>query len=320
MAHVRSHLLCALALAFGTACELVVPEGQTTVLADGSSVLGVAVHGGTLIVEDADVSGPGVVVERGDSVPATFGPAIVADGGVVRIRGGRIVGGNLLVIPQDPNTPAIPPQPDLPFERPLPSALVAAGSVVEIDGGILISGGQTSLATGIFFTTPAVVVTGGALTIRGGDFVLGNELSGFRRQSVVRAQQSRVAIGGGRFGGWIRLAGSRSLITRGWLRMLALGPSDPVAVGRGCTQLQGGILHTTSIESADETLLILGTGFNHPLGQVPITSVSTPGSTPSAQVTGILADGTPLVLNVFAAKLPAHVVLAPPGSVSCAAL
>jgi hypothetical protein len=335
-----SLLICALSVIFGSACELVVTDGQTATLGAADAVFAVltpnAVRvqpGGTLVVEGADVVGRGVRVEALDAVPPdVLGPAVVSEGGFVRVRRGTLSGGNLLVVANDPATPPNPPQGSpidlLLSPRPLPSALVATDSVVEIEGGTLVSGSQPG-PTGAerFFTLPALSLTRGELAIRGGEFLRGEEALSFfliPPRVVVSALQARVAISGGSFDGWVRLAGSQSRISGGQVGRLVLGPALPQPSGPGCTEIQGGGIATVLIISPDETLLILGTGFNQPLGLVPITAVSPPDfpegnpDTPSARVSGVLADGRAFSLNVFTTTLDAKVVLAPPGAARCA--
>jgi hypothetical protein len=141
---------------------------------------------------------------------------------------------------------------------------------------------------------------------------------------VLRALESQVEIRGGRFAGFVNLAGSQSRLLGGELRLLSLGATPVPVSAPGCTEIHGGLFDSVWIFAASETLFIFGTDFNHPFGQVPITEVS-PGiiganfSPPSAVVTGVLPDGSALDLRVFPRILPATVVLAPPGSSGCLA-
>jgi hypothetical protein len=49
----------------------------------------------------------------------------------------------------------------------------------------------------------------------------------------------------------------------------------------------------------------------------PLEFIGTRLPDPAAEITGTLADGTPLDLDIFAAQLPANVILAAPGEPGC---
>jgi hypothetical protein len=330
-------LLCALSFG-GAACDLEVPSGQTTVLGSGVMVAGVNTpngvvvrEGGILIVEGADVSGRSGVFEEFDDILVPPGAAIVSDGGSISVVDGRVSGGNAFFVPNDPNTPAIvPPGGGLPVRRQIPPAIVATRSVVDIAGGQVTSGGAFGGPPMVetFARAPAVSATASDVRIRGGEFRAGPGLT--FRITVFRALESDVQISGGSFMGFANLAGSRSRISGGQVRWLMLGffgdlaDPNPRVNSSGCTEIHGGSLSTVSMLVPSETLFVFGTEFNHPLGRLPITNVSRPGFSgpgtmpPSAEVTGVLADGTPLDLDVFAESLPANVVLAAPGTPGCA--
>jgi hypothetical protein len=205
--------------------------------------------------------------------------------------------------------------------------------VVDIMGGRLVSGGTF----GLLSLQGLETAPGPALSALDSDvFISGGELRSGRSQellvrapNVVEARGSRVQINGGRFAGFVVLGASDTIITDGDLPLLAVGavagrfdPAPP-RTEPGCTEIHGGSLSSLSILTPSETVFLFGTGFNLPLGPVPIAQVSTPGfigsspPTPSAVVTGTLASGTPLDLDVFAAVLSARVVLAAPGSPGC---
>jgi hypothetical protein len=132
------------------------------------------------------------------------------------------------------------------------------------------------------------------------------------------------------FNGVVELAASQSRVSGGTIQLLSLGtatfqPDDPTPppTTAGCTELHGGALPAVSIVRAAETLFIFGTGFNLPLGRVVITEASMLGfigadvARPGAAVTGLLADSSPLDLDVFVSDLSAQVILAAPGTPGC---
>lgn len=331
-------LLCALSVFFGAACDLEVPAGQVTLLANGGSVVavqtpnGVRVRpGGALVVQDASVFGRGVRVEASDAVPDVLGAAVLSEGGSVRLIQGTLTGGNLLAVADDPATPPNPPSfpMEFPRRRIFPPALMASDSVIEIEGGALVSGGlfdpALTLRDAGIAPGPALIAARSDLTIRAGDFRMGPAAFQVIPAVVLSAQASNVDLLGGTFGGIVNLAGSQSRIAGAELSGLRLGPLAPAIARPGCTEFHDGSLGQVSIASPDETLILFGTSFNHPLGRVPITSVSTPGfigaspATPSAVVIGALSNGRAFQVNVFASTLDAKVVLAAPGSAGCLA-
>lgn len=340
MERARTVLLALTSLLVGAACDVEVLSGQTVTLQNGDTFTGVnradAVivrQGGTLIVENANVAGRGTGVEPTDAVPLVVGSAIVSEGGSVQVRQGTVTGGAVLVIANDPNTPPNPP----PSTRilVLPPALRATPfesmpSVVSIDGGSFASGGVFGVSAEVFAASPALLLTGSRLTIRGGEFRLGPatfELT----SNVIRAALSTVTIQGGSFLGSVSLGGSNSRISGGTIPLLSLEPFDPLD-GRplspplppGCTEIRGGSIAAVSIGSQNETLFIFGTNFNRPLGRVAIARTSfppgpgtVPNPIPSVELTGVLASGAPLDLDVFAASQAVNVTLAAPGSTGC---
>jgi hypothetical protein len=277
--------------------------------------------GGLLIVQDADLTGRGRAIEQGDRFQPPAGEAIFAEGGFVRIVAGRIGGGNVLVSAQDPNTPP-PPEPPgsgVPFNsriRPrLASALFARDSVVEIEGGTLISSGAFGLNED-FARESAVAVVGSQLRIRGGTFQRGPAPS--PGGSALSVFDSDVEISGGAFTAFVSLVGSRSQILGGQFSNdgLSLGLSTFVLLtpqGPGCAEIRGGSLRALTLNNSQESAFIAGTGFNVPLGPLPIPDL---GQSVRMQLTGTLADGTPL--DVALSAIPgSRVTLIAPGAVGC---
>jgi len=116
------------------------------------------------------------------------------------------------------------------------------------------------------------------------------------------------------------IGSSRTRIGGGRFESISLGIDvallNPVPLpGPGCTELRGGSLPLVSVDGPQETLLIFGTGFDLPLGQVPVPRLAARGfgpepAVPTARVTGTLEDGSPLDLSIFVFDAAARVVLA----------
>jgi hypothetical protein len=317
------------------ACDLRVGDGQTTVLGDRGMVFGVLTpnavsvgRGGTLVVQDADAFGLGRRVEQGDALRPGPGAAIVvSDGGSVRALRGTISGGNVLVIAQDPATPPQPPNAaEQLFPTPLAPALMAQGASVEIDGANLVASGVFGSVG--FVPAPAVLANQSQVRIRSGSLRVGPGTSSspfFLALIALQAAESSIEISGGDFvGGRSLIVGSQTRISGGNVGSLSLGIDvallNPMPLpSRGCTELRGGSLQSMTLDGPNETLIVFGTGFNLPLGPVPIPQLAmrrilVPPPPPTVRLTGRLADGTPLDLAIWVFDAAARIVLAAPGS------
>lgn len=260
--------LSLLSLVLAAGCDLVVGDGDLTVVGNGGAVFGSATPnavtvqpGGLLGVEDAELIGRGRVITQGMSVPPSPGAALVSRGGGVLIVGGRLAGGNVVVqsttngiVNPTPNSlgnfeapsasdfsaqgvvgiplsadPAVPPFGTMTRGPLLAPALVAQGSAVAIEGGTLISSTMFGFPE-FYVQVPALVVNDSALLISGGEFRLGTVGGPLQTTRVVAASFSDVEISGGHFGdGVVLLQNSRTRITGGRFdRGLGLGNFVPL--------------------------------------------------------------------------------------------
>jgi hypothetical protein len=297
------------------ACDLEVKEGDTVVLSNDGFVLGsfpapgefsarpaAQVHpGGTLIVEDASLLGGNTRVGSPETLRFAS-PAIVAQGGTLRIQNGLIRGGEVAFTRQL-NTfvggaPAVdatdtriemtggtlsggPAGEFLPAESSGGSAtggvgLVASASDVQIRGGVLRPGPGTSEAVATFGPPLAAFLLDSTFDVSGGDFRAGT----------------------------LRLLGSRGRITGGrFARVDAVGGTD------ACLEIRGGSV--AELRADGSSVFLFGSSFSMPEG--PVTG-SSPGD--PVRVAGTLEDGSPLDVELVLLGESA-VILARSGTRGC---
>jgi hypothetical protein len=331
-----------------SACDIVVRNGET-IVADGGPVRAfltsnaASVHpGGTLVVQNANLTGRDRTFEQASIDPAPPGAAIVADGATVQVMPGALVqAGKVMVTPRDPNSTA-PVPPDVPYR--LAPALLATSSSIAITGGSFSSSEQLGGSPGILVDSPSIAVSDSSLTIRGGQFMLGasptRQAGRLPVTPSVLAVRSRVGISGGDFSaGTVQIFSSQTVITGGTFgRGLSLGlrppplgftpipvgplnfPLTPLLAAPGCTEIRGGSFAFVGVVEAGERVFIYGTDFNLPFGPVtpPPGQPSTPGGpaflgappTP-IPLSGILLDGSATTLQLLL-RPGAQVVLARP--------
>ncbi len=318
-------------LAFA-ACDVVVNDGETVVAGNGGSISGferdhavTVLPGGTLIVQDATLSGEGRLV---DAVPPgvfpTPGSGILSDGGVVRVEGGEVRGGNVVVaLGRDPN--ALAALPRAAFASTLGSALRATRSRVEISGGSLVPSGVVGTLDP-YGEQETVAVSDSDLRIRGGTFFGASRARAgqpgappFEFPVFVRAVSSRVEISGGRFEGLgrVRLISSLSRISGGELPItVILGDQlGTFNLPGGCTEIHGGRFTFVGVFGAGERLFVFADRFvNLTPGPVPIPAA--PGPRTTLQITAVPPRGPTFNVSLDA-EAGTQVVLARTGDPGC---
>jgi Tol biopolymer transport system component len=304
----RPLILATVALITSTACDLVAEAGQMLVLGNRGTAFGsggnsqraplptVRVRpGGALIVEDADLFGGGIVVERADQPRyGSAGAGISLTRGFVRVQEGLVRGGPILVmVPADA------------FDNPAP-AIDASSATIEISGGSIIGGGIASTVADRFapaLTAPALEAFDSRIRVTGGTFVAGtpsprDPAAGAAGGPSFVAVDSDVVIRAGEFGEGIGIADGSARIFGGRGSSLSFLNSLP----QSCSEIHGGQFQTLLIGAG--RVLVFGSRL-----------ALAPGANPSV-LTGTLEDGTPANLAVL--QLDAgRVQLVPPGAPGC---
>jgi hypothetical protein len=300
--------LLACAVIGGAGCDLIVETGQTLVLADRGAAFGTGGNaqtaplpavrvqpGATLVVQDADVLGGGIVVQQTDQPSfgsAGAGIASTAGNGTVRVLQGLVSGGSVLVqAPKDP------------LDEPAPG-IVAVGSSVEIAGGTIRGGSIVSQVgpTPGKRPAPAMVVIGGTVRVTGGTFVPGmldspNPLAA--RLSLL-AIGSQLEIRGGVFNDAFGAIDGRTRVFGGIFESLAFMSSTP----SGCSELRGGLLSALGVDRG--RVIVAGTGLS-------LTPMQPSGT---SLLTGTLENGQSVSARVVQ-RNGAVVQLVSPGSPGC---
>jgi hypothetical protein len=333
---IRRFSLVMLSLIAAGACDLEAGPGQEIVLGNRGMAVAFAKPnavtvqaGGSVVVQDADVSGRGAaVMAEPRALGFWLGEGIVTRGGRVRIVQGHVSGGNALVLSERSD-----PVPNLVMLAP---ALQASdGSTIEILGGTLASSG-VFLASGVTgantsFDPRAIVsvsdsnllIQGG--TLRGGERQDAGVTPGADTTFPLDAERSNVEIAGGDFTGGsafslTQLRGSRSRIRGGIFEFLVLvpagsPPSTPAGDFQrvpGCTEIRGGSFNRVSVVGDGERLIVYGSGFNRPLGPLP----TEPATLLRIPISGTLEAGNFVQFILFLAD-GTQVSLAAPGSPGC---
>lgn len=340
--------LAILCLAFGAACDLVVPDGQELVIGVGSAAFGSSAdpdgearpavrveRGGRLRVEGGQVFG-GSQLPQDPLPPPMMGvaaaPGILAQGGNVRVTSGMVQGGSVVF-----------------REGARGFALVASGidatdSRVEIEGGLVMGGAgvafQGDPQQGLF-RRPALLVTGGSLRVAGGTVMPGVLSRDFGSPPpLVIAAASSVEITGGSFLGRVQLASSPSVIRGGSFQSLLVGtrfatglvldsfpfvafPDSSGSEPATCIEIRGGSFESIDIQGR-QTVMFFGQ-FTLPFGQTsfvfralaPVPQAQGfPPPPPLPLLAGTLENGAPASIRVTG-ELGSVAILAPAGAPGC---
>ena len=337
--------MLALALAFGAnaACELVVAGGQSVTVGDDAAFIGTSGNRmtparpagsvqptGQLIVDAAQFTGGGFLAmpSTGPSPIANGAgaPGILAAGADLQLRNGaRLVGGG-----------AQAPTGNVPTYSGGPG-LAAIEATVTMRAGARATGGRIQLQEGAtpalavsIVPGPGMVLSRSILAMTGGRIRAAEFPTGLVDPIPVNvndllANGSTVAITGGNLRG-IFTSGSLVRISGGLVGRVLQVPSStfpPLALNpalaaflplSGCTEIRGGQVNEIVVNG--DRVLLVGSGFNRPLGDVPLN-----GRTPVV-VTGTLANGDPLSVSITnplpaTPNSPIRVTLARPGTDSC---
>lgn len=299
-------LACSLASFSLAACDLMA-DGKEIVLSNGGLVLGsfappgrdtavpaaTVTRGGSLVVANASLLGGNALVSSLDreTSPAS---AILARSGSLRIESGLIRAGELAFTRQ------------LGIVRQGIPGIDALDTRVEVNGGTIEGGpaagfspldglGQSPEQGGI-----GLSVTQGELRITGGVFRQGRSFPpGLDLTRSVATRDTTVDIRGGDFrDGSVLLDRSRSRISGGRFRRIEV-------LGTSCTEIRGGALPGLFISGRDARLVIFGSNFSAGSGLLQI---------PPAQLfrlTGVLADGTPLDVQIDQRENPTILLTSP---------
>lgn len=291
----------------GAGCDLIAEAGKVLTLGGRGSVFGsggnaqnaplpaVRVEpGGTVVVQDADVFGGGVVVQQpGQPSSGAAGAGISSDAGngTIRVQQGLVSGGPVVV--QVAGDVADQPAP----------GIQATDSSIDIAGGTIRGGGVVSqvgpLADGL--PAPAVLAQGGTLRMTGGTLTAG----GLAPQSdgddpSVIAMDAQVEVVGGSFSDELLAADGRARILGGTVESLQLVSSTP----DGCRELRGG--QVGEIVVVGGRLIVAGTG-------LALAPTAQPGV---SKLTGTLEGGQAVNADVVLDE-GAVVQLVPAGSPGC---
>lgn len=294
----------------GLGCDLEAGAGQTVMAGDGGSVFGSGGNaqraplpavrlrpGGTLVVEDAKLSGGGIVVERIDQPRyGVAGPAVLSAGGTVRFRKGMLSGGPILL--QVPRMGAD-------IDAPAP-AIDARFSQIEISGGSIAGGGVFSSLPGSVVDGPpgsALRATRSVIRVTDGVFSLGalnpQNPAPTPSDAVFKAMRSNTEIRGGEFRQDLEFTDGITRIFGGRGGRLTFSN----AFDESCSELHGGRFESVSISGG--RLIVFGT-------QLSLS----PLLPPTSSLTGTLEDGTVAPATV-STNANARVELVPPGSPGC---
>jgi hypothetical protein len=295
----------------GSGCDLISMPGQTLTLGNRGSVFGSGGNAdqaplpavrvqptGTVVVQDADLFGGGIVVSRTDQTQyGIAGQGIISDSGSVRVQAGLVQGGPIVL-----QTPV-----DV-FDDPAP-AIDATASSIDISGGRVVGGSIVStVGQGLEASIPAsgLEATSSNVRITGGTFAAGvlnpapetDPLLGLNPS--VLAVSSNLEIRGGDFTGGIALADSTARIFGGRasaVTFLSLGTS-------ACSEIRGGQFSVFGISGG--RIIVAGT-------DLALRNNLAAGA---LQITGTLESGEPI--NTFVVQIDGgQVQLVPPGAPGC---
>lgn len=265
----KPYVLIACAVVAGAACDLTARTGQTLVLGNRGSVFGsggnaqsaplpaVTVQSGaTVLVQDADVFGGGIVVSQaGQQLFGEAGPGIVSDdNGTIRVQQGLVAGGPIVLqLPVDV------------FDDPA-AGIDTVNSTVEITGGTVRGGGIVS-QTG---TTPdalpgiGVSVLNGTLRVTGGTIMAGPLIPPPAAEGValsVFAVNTQSEILGGTFTDSVGVLDGRARIRGGSFNILVFQNTSAAS----CSEIRGGTFRIVAVQMG--RVIVAGTG----LTLVPLT-------------------------------------------------
>jgi hypothetical protein len=298
-------------------CDLVAMDGQTLVASGRGSVYGSGgnalqppvsavrvMPGGTLIVQDADMYGGGILVESVDQpLYGVAASGILADASLdpgrpaprVRVVNGLVQGGSVVLqVPVNS------------YDAP-GAALDVFGADLEISGGLMRGGGLVSTVPGDTLLPDlagaALFAQDSAIRVTGGTFELGtvsplDPTAGVATSPTFIALDSDVEIRAGEFNEGILLEDGSARIFGGRARMLVL--TSPTQ--QGCSELRGGSFALLGV--VDTEVRVFGTEL----------ALSANGAT--SRLLGRLEDGSPLRMDVLQIG-SGRVTLVSPGSPGC---
>ncbi len=299
----------------GIGCDLVVRTGETVVLGNRGSVFGTggnsqaapraavtAQAGSTVVVQDADVFGGGIVVEQVGQPAFQFaGAGIQATGGTVRVQQGLVAGGPVVIRVQDDA-----------FDS-AQAGISATASTVEITGGTVRGGAVVSQAGQVLMdAAPGIFVQGGSLRVTGGTVNPGAVLPPFPDSDInfsILGFGAQVEVLGGTFGGGLGMFDGRARVRGGVFPFVF----QDTATGGGCTEVRGGQINEfvgrfpglAALNGG--RLIVAGTG----LTLTPIDS-----EIGQNRLTGTLENGQGVNVVVFQDDV-STVQLVAPGAAGC---
>lgn len=335
--------LLMLAAAVCVGCDLVVAPGDTLTLRGGVEVFGstgdgvvravpaVTVDRGTLIVDDALLLGGLTIAESPELLPPELGGGIVLSQPGIRATVASLRLGSLARVVGGPAQDRVVRD----VQVIASSGIVASGSRILVEPGARVIGGtattpndpmgaqgwRTDSGAGILMTGRSdLTVTGGHIQggVRAFPLAVIVPGDGLPNGPAVSSVSSSVTISGG-FVESLQVVNSRVEITGGTIRGLIQTRDveqpriDPLLPGPTCTQIRGGSIE--GILFASGRITLVGSGFNLPLGRVPLEP-----STNLLRITGTLENGDPLSV-VLRTDLrltdDAELTLAAPGTEAC---